>query len=199
VVGQITSPSPQRQQPDPTTRRAALWATAVAVPLTVALAVLAVVQLRPDPPAPAPAAGPSRVRSTAPVAVSAPPLSGRPATVCRALTAKLPSAVRDLARRPVGAGPEQNAAYGDPALTVACGVPAASFPPTDNVWVVNRVCWHAAEGPDAVLLTTVDREVPVQVTVPRAYEQPLQWVAPISDTIVAAVPSVPTAPSGCRG
>jgi Protein of unknown function (DUF3515) len=204
VVDQITAPSPQRQQQprDRTTRQAALWATAIALPVTIAVAVLALLQLRPDPPAAGPSIGSTaapRVQSTAPVSMPAPPLADRPATVCRALTARLPAAVRDLRQRPVTAGPEQNAAYGDPALTVACGVPTASFPPTDDVWVVNRVCWHAAERSDAVLLTTVDREVPVQVTVPRAYEQPLQWIAPISETIVAAVPSAATAPQGCRG
>jgi Protein of unknown function (DUF3515) len=201
VVDRITPPK-QPKPPDRITRQAALWATAVAVPVTVALVLLALVQARPDRPAGDPSADSTaspRAQSTAPVAMPAPTLAARPATICRALTAKLPAAVRDLSRRPVTAGPEQNAAYGDPALTVACAVPSAPFPPTDDVWVVNRVCWHATERADAVLLTTVDREVPVQATVPRAYEQPLQWIAPIADTIVGAVPSAGSAPSGCRG
>ena len=50
---------------------------------------------------------------------------------------------------------------------------------------------------DATVLTTVDRETPVRVRVPKAYEQPLQWVTPISDAIVAAVPSAKSAPAGC--
>jgi hypothetical protein len=200
VVDQITSPR-QRQAPDSdrTTRQAALWATAVAIPVTIAVAAFAVFQLRPDAPTPGRSPASPRAQSTAPVAMPASPLAEHAATICRALTATLPDAVRDLAQRPVTGGSEQNAAYGDPALTVACGVPAASFPPTDDVWVVNRVCWHASERPDAILLTTVDREVPVQVTVPRAYEQQLQWVAPIADAVVASVPSAATAPSGCRG
>ena len=48
------------------------------------------------------------------------------------------------------------------------------------------------------MLTTVDRETPVTVRVPRAYEQPLQWVPPISSTIVASVPSGGAVPSGCQ-
>lgn len=199
-MDQITSPDSRRSgEADRTTRHAALWATAVAVPLTVVLAVVVMLQLRPDRPAPDAVPASPQGRSTEPVPMTAPPLATRPATVCRALTATLPTAVRDLAARPVTAGPEQNAAYGDPALTVACGVPAASYPATDDVWVVNRVCWHAVEGRDRILLTTVDREVPVQVAVPREYEQPLQWVAPIADTIVAAVPSAAGVPRGCRG
>ena len=48
------------------------------------------------------------------------------------------------------------------------------------------------------MLTTVDRETAVTVRCPRCYEQPLQWVAPISDTMVASVPSGGDIPSGCR-
>lgn len=186
---------------DRTTRHAALWATAVALPLTLLVAVLAILHLRPATSSVTPtrSGATPRPQSTSPVQMAAAPLADRPATACRGLLAKLPTQVRDLAQRPVAAGPEQNAAYGDPALTVACGVPAASFPPTDDVWVVNGVCWHAAERPDAVLLTTVDRAVPVRVTVPRGYEQPLQWVAPIAESVVSAMPSAASMPSGCRG
>ncbi|WP_442933594.1 DUF3515 family protein [Micromonospora sp. CPCC 206060] len=187
---------------DRTTRQASLWATLVAVPVTVAVALFAFAQLSPDAPD-TPAAGPSptaaRPQSTAPVELAAPRLGERQATVCRALLSQLPPTVRDLAQRPVTAGAEQNAAYGDPALTLACGVAPAEVLPTDEFWVINGVCWHAAQRPEAVVLTTVDREVPVQVTVPRIYEQPLQWVAPISETTVASVPSAKTAPAGCRG
>ncbi|MBO4208746.1 DUF3515 family protein [Micromonospora echinofusca] len=191
---------------DRAARQAALWATLVAVPVTVAVALFAFARLSPDAPETpdAPVAGPSataaRPQSTTPVELAAPQLGERQATVCRALLSQLPPTVRDLAQRPVTAGAEQNAAYGDPALTLACGVAPVEVPPTDDVWVINGVCWHAAQRPEATVLTTVDREVPVQVTVPRAYEQPLQWVAPISETTVASVPSAKTAtPRGCRG
>ncbi|MFD0823131.1 DUF3515 family protein, partial [Micromonospora zhanjiangensis] len=139
-------------------------------------------------------------RSTSPVPMAAPPLSDRAATVCRALISRLPATIRDLAQRPVTTGPEQNAAYGDPALTVGCGRPAPAFPPTDDVWAVNSVCWHPVQQPDAVVLTTVDREIPITVTVPGRYAPPLQWVAPISTAAVESVPSATTpVPSGCRG
>ncbi|SBT53087.1 DUF3515 family protein [Micromonospora auratinigra] len=200
---------------DGSTRRAALWATLIAVPVTVAVAGFTFAKLSPAEPAaaPGPSASAARPQSTAPVALPAPALAQRPAVVCRALTSQLPDSVRELRQRPVTAGPEQNAAYGDPALTVACGVdapvkacpspaaggtlPAGCFLDTDEVWAVNKVCWHPSEEGDVTVLTAVDREVPIQVRVPRAYAQPLQWVAPISDAIVAAVPSAKSAPSGC--
>lgn len=202
-----TTPAPEETRAadeaprrDPTARRAALWASLVALPVTIAVAAFTFAKLSPDVPEAAPSPSPSAARpqSTAPVAMPAPALAERSATVCRALVSQLPASVRELNQRPVTAGPEQNAAYGDPALIVACGVPAPSFPPTDDVWVVNGVCWHPEQRPDAVVLTTVDREVPVQMAVPRAYGQPLQWIPPVADPVVEAVPSAASAPSGCR-
>ncbi|MBM7492944.1 hypothetical protein JOD64_004166 [Micromonospora luteifusca] len=185
---------------DRTIRGAALLATLIALPITLLVALLAFTKLTPDTPgaAPTPSATTARVQSTDPVQMAAPALAARPATVCRALLSQLPTSIRDLAQRPVTAGPEQNAAYGDLALTVACGGTEPTFPSTDEVWTVNRVCWHLAEEAEAAVLTTVDRETPITVRVPRSYEQPLQWVSPISSTIVASVPSGGAIPSGCQ-
>ncbi|WP_430500457.1 DUF3515 family protein [Micromonospora trifolii] len=185
---------------DRTMRGAALLATLIALPITLLVAVLAFSKLSPDAPAaaPTPSATTARVQSTTPVEMAAPALAARPATVCRALLSQLPASIRDLAQRPVTAGPEQNAAYGDPALTVACGGTEPNLPSTDEVWTVNRVCWHLAEQADAAVLSTVDRETLITVRVPRSYEQPLQWLPTISSTIVASVPSGGAIPSGCQ-
>ncbi|MFB9234258.1 DUF3515 family protein [Plantactinospora siamensis] len=199
----MSAEPPAGKRPDRTTRVAALWATAVAVPIAL-LAGIAAVALWPDD-APRPAASASaaprpRPQSTAVVPVNAPALGGRAATLCRALTAKLPPKLNDLARRPVTAGAEQNAAYGDPALILRCGVPAPEVPSTDDVWKINGVCWHPVQRADATELTTVDREVPIQVTVPQAYPQALQMVAPVSTPAAAAVPErAGKLPFGCTG
>jgi hypothetical protein len=188
---------------DRSTRTAALISALVALPVTVAVAGLTFAALAPDEPAAEPspsesiqALGP---KSTVPVQMAAEPLAERPATVCRALLSKLPSTVGELPQRLVTAGPEQNAAYGDPALTVACGVPEPEIPLTDKVWVVNQVCWYAEEKSDATVLSTVDREVAVRVTVPTAYEQPLQWVSPVSEAIVGSILTARPVPTGCQG
>ncbi|WP_329108304.1 DUF3515 domain-containing protein [Micromonospora sp. NBC_01699] len=188
--------------PDRSMRQAAIWATVVALPLTVLVALFAFGRLAPASeatanPTPSATSAAPRAQSTAPVPVTAEPLGDRAATVCRALLSRLPASLGELAQRPVTVGPEQNAAYGDPAVTVACGRPLPSFPPTDQVWVVNKVCWHAQQQTDATVFVTVDREVPVQVTVPRGYDPPLQWIAPVADPVVAAVPSAMTKPTGC--
>lgn len=191
----------ERPGRDRSTRGAALIATAIALPVTVLAGALAFARLAPDQPAaePSPSASAPRAQSTAPVEMAAPALAERPATVCRALLSQLPPTVRDLPQRPVTAGPEQNAAYGDPALTVACGGTEPTVGATDDVWRVNEVCWYAKQESGATVLTTLDRETAVTVRVPGVYEQPLQWVSPISDTIVASVPSGGEAPTGCQG
>ncbi|MER7332543.1 MULTISPECIES: DUF3515 family protein [unclassified Micromonospora] len=201
---QADEAAPDRPARDRTTRSAALIATLVALPVTALVGALAFVQLSPDDSA-EPAAAPSatasapRAQSTAPVEMAAPALAERPATVCRALLSQLPPTVNDLAQRPVTAGSEQNAAYGDPALTLACGGAEPTVGETDDVWTVNQVCWYAQEETDATVLTTLDRETAVTVRVPRSYGQALQWVSPISETIVASVPSGGDAPRGCQG
>ncbi|MDG4808304.1 DUF3515 family protein [Micromonospora sp. WMMD1120] len=185
---------------DRTMRGAALLATLVALPITLLVAVLAFNKISPETSTatPTPSATTVGAQATTPVEMAAPALAARPATVCRALLSQLPDRIRDRAQRPVTAGPEQNAAYGDPALTVACGGTEPTFPSTDEVWTVNRVCWHLAEQEDAAVLTTVDRETPITVRVPRSYEQPLQWVPTISSAIVETVPSGGAIPSGCQ-
>jgi hypothetical protein len=190
---------------DPVTRRAAGWAALVAAPIAVLTGLISfavLVGAGGDGPDGAASATPSRIpaspRATGPVAMPAAALPGRAEVVCRALLARLPDGLRDAPRRPVSAGPEQNAAYGDPPLTVACGVAPARFPPTDTVYRLDAVCWHATA--DGTVWTTVDRETAVRMTVPRAYDPPGQWVIELSAPVTAAVPSLPAArvPFGCR-
>jgi hypothetical protein len=200
------------ERPDRTTRKAALWATAVAAPVAVLVGLVIFFQVihgaesgaRPSPTATTPEAVP-----TAPVPMAAPKLSPRAAEVCLAVTSQLPTAVRGLAARRVMAGPEQNAAYGDPPITVQCGVAqpvlcatlngGADCVPLDTELLnMNRVCWYAREGAATTAFTTMDREIAVRVTVPKRYEQPAQWANEFSDVVVETDRSKTRGvPSGC--
>ncbi|ROT32697.1 DUF3515 domain-containing protein [Micromonospora sp. HM5-17] len=195
-----TDPPGSTPRGDRTTRQAALWATVIALPLTLLVGILAATSLAPDPavdkPTPSPTTA-ARPQSTAPVEMAAPVLAERPATLCRALLSQLPATLRGLAQRPVTAGPEQNAAYGDPAVTLACGVPAPTFAPEAELWVVNGVCWLPEQRSDGLLLTTVDRAAAIRLSIPAAQSPTLEWAAPVAESIVAAVPSVKNPPSGC--
>jgi Protein of unknown function (DUF3515) len=170
-----------------------LLATVISVPIAVLAGAVVFFLGRP---ADTPSAQPNGT-ATGPVTVAAQPLGDRAAVVCRALVARLPEKVRTAQRRPVSAGPEQNAAYGDPAVVLSCGVPTASFPSTDDVWLLNGVCWHTTEASGTTVWQTVDREVPVQVTVPGKKDGSSQWVIGLTTAIGSTVPSAKTAPTGC--
>ena len=102
---------------DPHSRSAAKLATLIALPVAIIAGLIVFFALRPSKPSsPTVTASP---QATTPVSMPAPKLSDADAVVCRAFVAGLPSKVRELAQRPVTDGSEQNAAYGDPPITVA--------------------------------------------------------------------------------
>ncbi|GHJ49850.1 hypothetical protein Cs7R123_71920 [Catellatospora sp. TT07R-123] len=182
----------------PADRSAKLLAAAIAVPVALAAGYAFFQVMRPaDAPAaaPKPSVGTSaspQVMPTAPVVMATPVLGDRQATVCRALLSQLPEQVGGLPRRQVSGGFEQNAAWGDPALMLTCGGTTPTFPPTDDVYKLDGVCWHESAG----TLTTVDREVPVSVTVPAG--RPAELIIEFSKTLIETVPSAATMPTGCR-
>ena len=204
---------PPVTKPDPATRKAALWATAIAVPVAVIVGLLIVWQVVPagkaTPEARPTASGPVAVPTTA-VQVAAPKLTEHAAQVCLAVTSQLPNAVRNLPARKVSAGPEQNAAYGEPPITVSCGVPQPTLcervdgghpgcvPLDATMLKMNGVCWYGQDNPATDIFTTMDREVAVQVTVPSSYEQTGQWANEFSDAVVKTVLSkTKGVPTGC--
>ncbi|GAA2472391.1 DUF3515 family protein [Winogradskya humida] len=196
---------------DRTTKKAALWATVVAVPVAALVAFGIFSQLVPDAKKAAdPVASQPAVVPSAAVEMAAPKLSARQAEVCLAVTSQLPAKVRDLVSRKVSAGPEQNAAYGEPAITVACGgtqpktcetmdaAGSGCVPMDSELMNMNRVCWYADQRAEVTAFTTMDREVPVTVTVPKQYDQAAQWANEFSDIVVETDKSLAQGvPNGC--
>ncbi|MEV0901682.1 DUF3515 domain-containing protein [Actinoplanes sp. NPDC049802] len=201
--------SKTEEAPDRTTRTAALWATAVAVPVTLIVGLVAFLTIKPEK-SEEPVKTPQAIPST-PVRVDAPKLDAKTAQVCLAVTSQLPAQIRDLPARRVSAGPEQNAAYGEPPLVVSCGVPQPAMcttvgdttpgcvPMDTELLLTDQVCWYGKNEAGTAVLTTMDREVPVRVTVPETYENAAQWANEFSETIVKTVKSRPgdAMPSAC--
>lgn len=189
---------------NPDTSSAARLAALVAVPVAVltGIGLFFVLTNALDPPetaAPSPTATPATGPvATTPVSVPERELTEWEQTVCRAVVSQLPGEVGGLAQRPVTAGVEQNAAYGDPPLTVTCGGFDSAYKPTDTVYPLpGGVCWHLAEGGDQSVWTTLDREVPVRVNVPASYDGPGQLVTELAETLARTVRSTEDAPPGC--
>lgn len=203
---------PEVRGPDKATRSAALWAAAFAVPIAVVAGLLVFWRVAPKNDEAQPAASASApvvVPSTA-VRMAAPELDAHTAQVCLAVTSQLPTTLRDLPGRKVSAGPEQNAAWGEPPITAACGVTQPTMcervdgghpgcvPLDATMLVMNGVCWWGQDLPAADLFTTMDREVAVQVSVPASYQQTAQWANEFSDAVVKTVKSKTSGvPTGC--
>lgn len=195
------------------TRSAAIWATAVAVPVAVLVGVLifshVIRSAEPKTATPSAASTSPAAVPSAPVAMAAAKLTARQAEVCLAVTSQLPTQLRNLPARKVTAGPEQNAAYGEPPITVACGLPQPAMcatltatkgcvPLDTELLNMNAVCWYADEQTGQTAFTTMDREVPVTVTVPTSYQQAAQWANEFSDLVVETDKSrTAGVPSGC--
>jgi Protein of unknown function (DUF3515) len=214
MVDLETRPPEHPNEPDHTMRNAALWSAAIAVPIAILAGVLIFTQvIRPAEPGaqPAPTASAASVAPVpaTPVQVAAPKLSERAATVCLAVTSQLPTSLRNLPARKVTAGPEQNAAYGEPPITVQCGGTQPAMCATLNaggdcvpldteLLNMDNVCWYAKQGTAATAFTTMDREIAVQVTVPSSYQQAAQWANEFSDVVVETDASKTAGvPSGC--
>ena len=200
---------------DPGTRAAALWATVVAVPVAVLVGFLILTRIVPQadeavtPDASGGASAPAVAVPDEPVPMDAPDLSDRAREVCLAVTSRLPVEVRGMPARPVSAGPEQNAAYGEPPLTVACGVarpvlcdtgggPDGCVPLDAELLNMDRVCWFTRQDGDRAVFTTMDREVAVAVTVPGSYGQAAQWANEFSAAVAGTDPRADDdVPVGC--
>ncbi|GAA2123120.1 DUF3515 family protein [Glycomyces algeriensis] len=171
-------------------RLPAIVATAVAVPVAVVAGVLVFNAI-------APKAEPVH-EDLSPVAVEVPALSEEDAVVCLALTATAPESAGGLQARPVegGAGAAESVmAYGDPAVVATCGVEPVAVEDTALVYKLNGVCWYSDEA--GLEWTSLDRQVPVGVSVPETHEQPVDVLNDLSTAIADKVPAAAEAPTGC--
>jgi hypothetical protein len=171
---------PTATDPDPAPARsdrlsAARLATLVALPLTLVLVLLAV-RLGSggsggsDAAPAAPTRTPDTAAALAPIRVAAPPaLTAAAQRACRDLVSALPTDLGDLRARPVDSPSPYVAAWGEPAITLRCGVARPpSFIATADVQQINGVSWFAERRGSTTAWTVVDRPVYVEVLVPAA-------------------------------
>jgi hypothetical protein len=171
-------------------RRAALIATAVTVPFVV-IAALAIAVVSGSRTHPSPSPGSSA--PLGPVSLPAPPPNLPADAPCTSLLGKLPLSLPTggptLPARPAQSSWTFVAAWGDPAVTLRCGVPRPSqLAPGSSAELVvaHGVAFMPVQHGDTTVWTTVDRVVYVEVSVPRMYPQ--QVIAVLADAIVAAMP-----------
>jgi hypothetical protein len=111
---------------------------------------------------------------------------------CAALARRLPSRLGGQPRRRVRPGSPLTAAWGNPPITLRCGVPLpAALTPASELVVVNNVSWFAepAGSANPSRFTEVRREAYVEVGVPARYAPAGPILVAVSDAIAAAVPA----------
>jgi hypothetical protein len=97
---------------------------------------------------------------------------------CRTLIAALPDQLdTGVRRRPVTGGGARTAAWGDPAVTLQCGVPLPDQ--TVTPVVIDGFPLVTDERGTSVRYTTADRAVNVTVTVPKSYDSQAYLVLPL--------------------
>lgn len=181
-------------------RRQAAWiATLVAIPITVVAVFVAFnfVSSFADESEPDQMSAP-----TDPVSVDIPALDEDGFEVCRALVSVVPDTLGDLPQRGVTGDPgaaEIAAAWGDPAVTMLCGVEPVDVGDTDAVYRLNSTCWLAVEDEDTTVWTSVDRVLPVRLTVPGEHDSSGQLTTALSTFVDEKIPAADedSVPTGC--
>jgi len=183
-------------------RSAARLATLVAVPVTVVLLAVAVLAERhggsgAEPVAPASSAPATAKASKAlpSVKVAPPPaLSAAQQRACQDLISALPTDLGDLPARPVDSSSPYVAAWGEPAVTLRCGVRRPpSFIATADVQQINGVTWFPERRGATTAWVVVDRPVYVEVLVPAVDAS--APVARLSTAVTAALKPSPLDPA----
>ena len=130
--------------------------------------------------------------------VAAPTPAGPAAAACRALAGVLPQQVADQPRRRTLPPSPFTAAWGDPAITLRCGVGLpASYAPTAVCTSIDGVDWLPGANGRSGPYTAVGRAAFVAVEVPAGYD-PAQAIVALTDLSPAVAAAVPvSAAPGC--
>lgn len=133
---------------------------------------------------------------TGPVPVGGVDLDARTAEVCSALVAALPGTVDGAERRDVEPPGAPGAAWGDPPIVLRCGVAMPeSFDDFATCQVTDGVGWFVPEEqmtgtPVAITMTTIGRDVNVEVALPEEHWPPANAMVDLGEAIEAATDEV---------
>jgi hypothetical protein len=131
-----------------------------------------------------------------PVQVDTPDVTPAADLACPVLMGQLPLELAGETSRLVDSDTPYAYAWGDPAIVLVCGVdPPAGYVVGTSTIVISGVEWFVDDSdPDVVVWTTVDRNVPVQVSVPTSTDS--ASVTALCPIISTALPYATPTPGG---
>lgn len=108
--------------------------------------------------------------------------------VCASLLGDLPATVLNGTRRPTKPG-GLTAAWGDPPITLRCGVPAPpSLTASSECTEVQGVGWFAEDAEGGTLYTTIGRRAFVELGVPSEYTSAAGALVDVAEVVTAHDP-----------
>jgi Protein of unknown function (DUF3515) len=130
------------------------------------------------------------------VAVAPPTPSSGAAKACADLSRRLPGTVDGRSRRRASPSSPLTAAWGDPAITLRCGVPepqilrpgSKDYNPQADVVYANGVAWLIEPTADGYRFTAIQRAVLIEVDVPAAYLPETDALPDLANAVIAGVP-----------
>jgi hypothetical protein len=131
------------------------------------------------------------------VAVTPPaPASRAAAASCAALNRLLPKTVDGQSRRSVDPSSQLTAAWGDPAITLRCGVPeptvlvpgSPDYDPSADEIYADGVAWLIEPVGSGYRFTAAQRSVYIELDVPPVYQPETDALADLSAAVIAGVP-----------
>ncbi|HVE73745.1 MAG TPA: DUF3515 family protein [Mycobacteriales bacterium] len=142
-----------------------------------------------DEPVPPPPTGPVDV----PVPTASAPLI---LTSCAQLLQRLPAEIADGVGRRSVRDASRTAAWGEPPVTLRCGVP---LPERESEAIEvgpigRRVAWTVRDIGDGYAFTTRDRAVNVTLDVPGSYGNPADLLRRLAEAVTATLPTPEAAP-----
>ena len=118
------------------------------------------------------------------VAVPVPTPNAKDAAICQRLSPTLPEKVADQSKRKVSEAPDLTSAWGDPPISLRCGVvKPAALEPTSSLITVNGIDWFAEELSAGWRFTSMNTLVFVEVTVPNDYSPEANALVDLSESL----------------
>lgn len=126
------------------------------------------------------------------VQMSPPETDGTTTEVCSEFVDELPDTLMDAERAEIRPESEIMAAWGDPPISLRCGVPRPdNLQPDSLLEEVNGIPWLPQPEDDPTMFTAVGHEAYVELQVPSGHGAPAPAMTTVSDLISEHIPALP--------